>query len=103
MQYRLYWEPGFPAHTDNRLGLDYQIVLNTSLMTAELYRRVPEKSQWVPTHRHFKGGYYKVIGSPLFVSGEEPVPCVLYENERGESFVRTRENFEEGIRFERLY
>lgn len=48
---------------------------------------------WRPTHRHYKGGLYRVIGFARLEA--DGAAAVIYENEAGEKWVRPRTGFYE--------
>ena len=54
---------------------------------------------WTPTHRHRKGGLYRVIGHAVWEPDRSPV--VIYDDAEGTLWVRPRETFEDG-RFQPL-
>ncbi|MEO3416951.1 DUF1653 domain-containing protein [Roseovarius sp. CAU 1744] len=53
--------------------------------------------RWVPTHRHRKGGFYRVVGHGTLESDRSPV--VIYDDAEGQVWVRPTREFEDG-RFE---
>ena len=56
-------------------------------------------TDWMPTHRHRKGGLYRVLGGAIWEPDRSPV--VIYDDAQGNVWVRPRETFEDG-RFEPL-
>lgn len=49
---------------------------------------------WHPTHRHFKGGYYRLI---MLGNLEADMSRVaIYDNEKGQVFVRPLNEFKDG-------
>lgn len=52
------------------------------------------KSDWKPTHRHRKGGLYRVVASGVWEADRSPV--VIYDDEEGQVWVRPTEEFEDG-------
>ncbi len=54
---------------------------------------------WQPTHRHRKGGLYRVIGEGIWEPDRQPV--ILYDDADGQVWVRPKAEFEDG-RFSKL-
>lgn len=54
---------------------------------------------WAPTHKHRKGGLYRVITEGINESDRTPV--VVYEDQEGIVWVRPRDQFYDG-RFETI-
>lgn len=54
---------------------------------------------WQPTHRHKKGGLYRVLGDAIW----EPdrTPAVIYDDAEGTVWVRPKAEFDDG-RFTKL-
>ncbi|RWX72522.1 DUF1653 domain-containing protein [Mesorhizobium sp. M2A.F.Ca.ET.039.01.1.1] len=52
---------------------------------------------WRPTHRHYKGGYYRVLMTGRFE--ENLSEAIVYDNEAGEVWIRRTENFNTPGRF----
>lgn len=54
-----------------------------------------KKLFWRPTHRHYKGGYYKVLYN---ATKEDTLSeLIVYEDKNGKVWVRTANNFYENI------
>lgn len=55
------------------------------------------KIRFQPTHRHVEGGLYRVVSRDkvLMKIGAAWMEAVLYHNEAGERFVRTKEEFQQ--------
>ena len=51
-------------------------------------------AEWQPTHRHRKGGLYRVIGEGIWEPDRTLV--VIYEDSRGQVWVRPKTEFEDG-------
>jgi hypothetical protein len=51
---------------------------------------------WQPTHRHYKGDLYRVIG-PVQLSEDQEVPHTLYENENGKRLARPTAMFNDTL------
>ncbi len=51
--------------------------------------------EWVPTHRHYKGGRYRVVGIARHSETEEEL--VVYETPDRRLWVRPRTMFEEEV------
>ncbi len=49
---------------------------------------------WQATHRHRKGGLYRVIAEGVWEPDRSPV--VIYDDESGQVWVRPKEEFEDG-------
>lgn len=60
---------------------------------------VSVNSDWAPTHRHRKGGLYRVLGQGVLEADRSAV--VLYDDLEGTIWVRPLAEFEDG-RFEPL-
>lgn len=63
---------------------------------------------WVPTHRHYKGTEYRVIGRVMCADHEELEEMVLYDDLAGRRFVLSRRRWESRLesgrpRYEFLY
>ncbi len=48
--------------------------------------------EWQPTHRHYKGGLYRVIARGRIEA--DLTPCVVYDNAKGETWVRPATDFD---------
>ena len=59
--------------------------------------RTPDN--WVPTHRHRKGGLYRIMGHGTLESDRSAV--TIYDDTDGQVWVRPTQEFEDG-RFEPL-
>lgn len=59
----------------------------------------PIRADWVPTHRHRKGGLYRVVTHGTLEADHSPV--VIYDDADGTVWVRPTQEFEDG-RFEVL-
>ena len=57
----------------------------------------PYGIEWKPTHRHFKGGLYRVINE-FVLDTETDKLMVVYENSEHQFFTRTRSNFYESVK-----
>ena len=57
------------------------------------------RADWVPTHRHRKGGLYRFISHGILETDRSPV--VIYDDAQGTVWVRPTSEFEDG-RFEVL-
>ena len=57
------------------------------------------RENWRPTHRHHKGGLYRVLLDGIWEPDRSPV--VIYEDETGQIWVRPEAEFHDG-RFEAL-
>ncbi len=68
-----------------------------------LFRRRPERpnfaAEWVPTHRHKKGGLYRVVAEGVLETDRSAV--VIYDDEDGTVWVRPTSEFWDG-RFTKL-
>lgn len=53
----------------------------------------PAAPRWTPTHRHYKGDLYRVIG-PIQLSEDRDVPHTEYENANGKRLARPTAMFE---------
>ena len=73
-------------------------------LTAENARLKAEAAkQQVATHRHYKGGLYRMIGRDAILTEQPDAgPHVVYANEAGEIFVRPQAMFDEPGRFTAL-
>ena len=49
---------------------------------------------WAPTHRHRKGGLYRVLGRAILESDRSDV--IVYDDAEGTVWVRPVEEFEDG-------
>lgn len=49
---------------------------------------------WQPTHRHRKGGLYRVIGEAIWEPDRTTV--VIYDDAEGQVWVRPKTSFEDG-------
>lgn len=59
---------------------------------ASLLRRLAAQGNgWRPTHRHYKGGLYRVVALGRIEADLSPV--VIYDNENGETWVRPADEF----------
>lgn len=63
---------------------------------------------WVPTHRHYKGGLYRVTGIRWDAEHDELVELIEYDDAEGKRFVMTKRRFESrldsgGARYEYIY
>lgn len=73
--------------------VDFADVINEA---ATLLRRLlPAGDGWRPTHRHYKGGLYRVIARGRVEADLSPV--VIYDNEKGETWVRPVDDFDARI------
>jgi hypothetical protein len=54
---------------------------------------------WTPTHRHRKGGLYRILAEGVWEPDRSPV--VVYDDAAGTVWVRPKDEFEDG-RFEVL-
>ena len=59
----------------------------------------PIRADWVPTHRHRKGGLYRFISRGILETDRSTV--VIYDDAQGTVWVRPTSEFEDG-RFEVL-
>ena len=55
--------------------------------------RVP-RGRWRPTHRHRKGGLYRLLGEAVLEADRSAV--VLYDDAEGTVWVRDKAGFEDG-------
>lgn len=56
-----------------------------------------------PIYRHVKtGGLYMILHEGLEVTGDEAIPSIVYQNDRGDVFIQAKARFEDG-RFEEAY
>ncbi|MEJ6392608.1 DUF1653 domain-containing protein [Gymnodinialimonas sp. 2305UL16-5] len=58
-----------------------------------------DPSDWRPTHRHKKGGLYRVLAGGIDEAERKPV--VIYDDREGQIWVRSAEEFWDG-RFTQL-
>lgn len=56
-----------------------------------------DRTDWKATHRHRKGGLYRVLGRGTLEADRSPV--VIYDDAAGEIWVRSAKEFDDG-RFE---
>lgn len=56
--------------------------------------------EWKPTHEHYKGGLYRVIARGHIEA--DLTPCVVYDNEAGETWVRPADDFDQADPFVRF-
>jgi hypothetical protein len=49
---------------------------------------------WTPTHRHRKGGLYRVLAEGICEAGRNPV--IIYDDAEGTIWVRSAEEFQDG-------
>lgn len=54
---------------------------------------------WAPTHRHKKGGLYRLIGYGIAEADRSPV--AIYDDAEGTIWVRAKDEFKDG-RFTKL-
>lgn len=59
----------------------------------------PISADWAPTHRHRKGGLYRVVTYGTLEADRSPV--VIYDDADGTVWVRPTQEFEDG-RFEKV-
>ena len=52
------------------------------------------QSEWCPTHRHRKGGFYRKIGEGIWEPDRSVV--ILYDDAQGRVWVRPESEFEDG-------
>ncbi len=52
------------------------------------------KAAWHPTHRHRKGGLYRVVGPAIFEADRSDV--VIYDDADGTVWVRSAQEFHDG-------
>lgn len=57
-------------------------------------RQTPGQQEWHPTHRHRKGGLYRVFAEGINETDRKPV--VIYQDETGQIWVRPAEEFWDG-------
>jgi len=55
---------------------------------------------WNPTHEHYRGGLYRVIARGRIEA--DLTPCVIYDNEAGETWVRPADDFDQTDPFVRF-
>jgi len=55
---------------------------------------------WKPTHQHYKGGFYRVIARGR--NENTLTPCVIYDNEAGDVWVRPADDFDQTDPFVRF-
>ncbi|MEP5758363.1 MAG: DUF1653 domain-containing protein [Litoreibacter sp.] len=60
---------------------------------------IADGQNWVPTHRHKKGGLYRVLGRGVYEADRSDV--VIYDDVDGTVWVRSTDEFEDG-RFSKL-
>lgn len=51
-----------------------------------------ERGGWQPTHRHYKGGLYRLLRDDLTIEATME-PAVLYDDEHGSAWVRAKRDF----------
>ena len=51
-------------------------------------------SGWRPTHRHRKGGLYRVVSRAVWEPDRSP--CVIYDDAEGNTWVRPAAEFDDG-------
>ena len=61
---------------------------------ASLWRRVTRTQDWQATHRHHKGGLYRLIGPAVLETDRSNV--VIYDDADGAVWVRPAEEFNDG-------
>ena len=61
---------------------------------ASLWRRVTRTQDWQATHRHHKGGLYRLIGPAVLETDRSNV--VIYDDADGAVWVRPVEEFNVG-------
>ncbi len=59
-----------------------------------LWQRIARKPEWTPTHRHRKGGLYRVIGNAILEADRSDV--VVYDDADGVIWVRAASEFQDG-------
>jgi hypothetical protein len=102
----IYWSPGSSGRTTNQLDHDYMIIVDIENKTATLIEKSLSRLDdgFQPTHKHFKGRYYRVTNNKrLFVDGDQPEPLVEYQDSNGNLYARTMKNFNEEGRFEEVH
>lgn len=57
-------------------------------------RTGPAPADWAPTHRHRKGGLYRLIGHGIAEATRSPV--AIYDDEEGTIWVRDADEFADG-------
>lgn len=62
-------------------------------------KRSQSEAIWQPTHKHRKGGLYRVIGEGVLEADRSAV--TIYDDENGTVWVRSTVEFQDG-RFETL-
>jgi hypothetical protein len=79
-----------------------------ALFVAQAIRALPDPVEavaepaeaWKPTHQHYKGGFYRVIARGR---NENTLnPCVIYDNEAGDVWVRPADDFDQTDLFVRF-
>src|SRR5437879_3307311 len=55
---------------------------------------------WQPTHRHYKGGFYREIARGRLEADQTPV--VIYDNQKGEIWARPANDFDQTEPFVRF-
>ena len=64
-------------------------------MTLEqLWQRLTGKPDWQPTHRHRKGGLYRVVGKATLEADRSD--AVIYDDADGVTWVRSAAEFYDG-------
>lgn len=58
------------------------------------------RQRWVPTHEHYKGGLYRVIARGRIEA--DLSPCVIYDDEAGNTWVRPADDFDQTDPFVRF-
>ena len=58
------------------------------------FSRIKTKKTWRPTHRHKKGGLYRVIAEGL--NEADRLPVVVYDDAHGQVWVRSAQEFWDG-------
>lgn len=86
-----------PNRTSPEDQPDMMLVTGDELRTILLAYAVeatalPAVGDWRPTHRHYKGGFYREIARGRIEADLSPV--VIYDNEKGETWVRPAEDFD---------
>lgn len=67
------------------------LLLTSRLIVALTEARTP---QWEATHRHYKGGYYRVLGEAQDANGEETIDGVVYDDHRGQRYFLHRDRWD---------
>jgi hypothetical protein len=73
---------------------DHWVAVDKATLS-EMIDMIPEQQGWRPTHRHYKGGLYRVIARGKIEADLSPV--VIYDNENGETWVRPENDFYSSI------